>query len=204
MKVGTDGTLLGAWANGGRRILDVGTGTGLIALMMAQRFEDTQIVGVDIDEGAVAQARENVKVSPFVDRITIEKAATDLSTINANAIISNPPYFVDALTSPDNQRTLARHTESLTYKTLMQRCWDLLDDDGELSVVIPFDCKSRLESEAVIVGFFKTREWAVKTTARKDARRYLLAFRKHPKELDKNVIVIGDDTYQDLIKDFYL
>ncbi len=205
MKVGTDGTLLGAWANGGRRILDVGTGTGLIALMMAQRFENTQIVGVDIDEGAVAQARENVKVSPFVDRITIEKA--DIGTFESqpfDAIISNPPYFVDALTSPDNQRTLARHTESLTYKTLMQRCWDLLDDDGELSVVIPFDCKSRLESEAVIVGFFKTREWAVKTTARKDARRYLLAFRKHPKELDKNVMVIGDDTYQDLIKDFYL
>lgn len=205
MKVGTDGTLLGAWANGGRRILDVGTGTGLIALMMAQRFEDAQIVGVDIDEGAVAQARENVKVSLFVDRITIEKA--DIGTFESqpfDTIISNPPYFVDALTSPDNQRTLARHTESLTYKTLMQRCWDLLDDDGELSVVIPFDCKSRLESEAVIVGFFKTREWAVKTTARKDARRYLLAFRKHPKELDKNVMVIGDDTYQDLIKDFYL
>lgn len=205
MKVGTDGTLLGAWANGGRRILDVGTGTGLIALMMAQRFEDTQIVGVDIDEGAVAQARENVKVSLFVDRITIEKA--DIGTFESqpfDTIISNPPYFVDALTSPDNQRTLARHTESLTYKTLMQRCWDLLDDDGELSVVIPFDCKSRLESEAVIVGFFKTREWAVKTTARKDVRRYLLAFRKHPKELDKNVMVIGDDTYQDLIKDFYL
>ena len=95
MKVGTDGTLLGAWANGGRRILDVGTGTGLIALMMAQRFEDTQIVGVDIDEGAVAQARENVKVSPFVDRITIEKA--DIGTFESqpfDAIISNPPQHI--------------------------------------------------------------------------------------------------------------
>ena len=72
MKVGTDGTLLGAWADGGERILDVGTGTGLIALMMAQRFPSAQVVGVDIDEKAVGQASQNVAASPFSHRVRIE------------------------------------------------------------------------------------------------------------------------------------
>ena len=221
MKVGTDSTLLGAWAQGGRRILDIGTGTGLLALMMAQRYDEAEVVGIDIDEKAVSQACDNVKASPFANRIVIEHA--DISIYGCvgvgekddvkeglqtrrlyDAIVCNPPYFVNALTSPDEQRTLARHTASLTYEMLMRRAWELLDDNGVLSVVIPFDCKSRLESEAVIRGFFKTREWAVKTTERKASRRYLLAFRKHPTEIEKRTVVIGDATYEMLTKDFYL
>jgi tRNA1Val (adenine37-N6)-methyltransferase len=222
MKVGTDGTLLGAWARGGQRILDIGTGTGLIALMMAQRFPEAQVVGIDIDAEAVGQACENVAASPFQNIDIIE---ADARTFNVplgfaawlcqerstfNVILSNPPYFEDSLECPDNQRTMARHTSSLSYRDLMESAWRLLADDGELSVVIPFDCKARLESEAVLKGFFKSRECAVKTTPKKQPRRYLMAFRKHPTDLELSEGIIEtapnvrSEWYQELTKDFYL
>lgn len=220
MKVGTDGTLLGAWANGGKSVLDIGTGTGLISLMMAQRFPEALIVGIDIDHKAVGQARENVVASPFRNIDIIE---ADVRTFCENgedscsndcyafdAIVSNPPYFVDSLESPDNQRTLVRHTASLSYRDLMAAVVRLLADDGEFSVVIPFDCKSRLEGEAALAGLFKVRECAVKTTPRKQPRRYLMAFRKHPAPLELSEGIIETSPgqrspwYQELTKDFYL
>lgn len=218
MKVGTDGTLLGAWARGGLTVLDIGTGTGLIALMMAQRFPEAQVVGVDIDPEAVAQARENVAMSPFASRIqlinddirTILPSPFTLPPSPFTAIVANPPYFMESLESPDSQRTLARHTASLTYRDLMAAAWRLLADDGELSVVIPFDCKARLEGEAALAGFFKSRECAVKTTPRKQPRRYLMAFRKHPCRLEQTEGIIEtapnerSDWYQELTKEFYL
>ena len=112
MKVGTDGTLLGAWAQvptESARILDIGTGTGLIALMLAQRFPQASVLGIDIDQDAVCQAKENVENSPFASRIKIEHAnVMDYNNEEGfDAIVSNPPYFVDALTCPDQQRTIA-------------------------------------------------------------------------------------------------
>ena len=211
MKVGTDGTLLGAWARGGQTVLDIGTGTGLIALMMAQRFPEAQVVGVDVDPEAVAQARENVAASPFASRIQLLHA--DIRTLHHSSfttIVSNPPYFVDSLACPDGQRTLARHTASLSYRELMQAVCRLLADDGEFSVVIPFDCKARMEAEATLAGLFKVRECAVKTTPRKQPRRYLMAFRKHPADLElaEGVIETSPNVrsswYQELTKDFYL
>lgn len=211
MKVGTDGTLLGAWANGGRRILDVGTGTGLIALMMAQRFPDAAVIGIDIDVEACSQAVENVKASPFSVSIDCVDVALMVVDVPFDAIVANPPYFDRSLQCPDKQRTQARHTSSLSYATLMQSAWRLLADDGELSVVIPSDCKSQLESEAVLAGFFKSRECAVRTTPRKMPKRFLLAFRKHPAEVVERVEGIIEDQpshrsawYQELTKEFYL
>ncbi len=209
MKVGTDGTLLGAWAHGGAKILDIGTGTGLIALMMAQRFPQAEITGIDIDEHACLQAIENVSASPFQAIIR----QCDLKDMNGlfDCIVSNPPYFEKALTCPDDKRTLARHTTSLSYHKLMNNAWRLLSDEGELSVVIPADCKERLESEALLAGFFKTRECAVKTTPKKLPRRFLLAFRKHSTEnMEKTEGIIETEPnvrsqwYQELTKDFYL
>ena len=211
MKVGTDGTLLGAWARGGDSMLDIGTGTGLIALMLAQRCPAAMITGIDIDHAAVLQANSNVADSPFADRIhIIEADVQSFSHAAFDTIVCNPPYFVDSLESPDTQRTLARHASSLTYRELMAAVARLLADDGELSVVIPFDCKTRLEDEAALAGLFKVRECAVKTTPRKPARRYLLAFRKHPQPLELSEGIIettpGERSswYQELTKDFYL
>ena len=118
MKVGTDGVLLGSWANGGKRILDIGTGTGLIALMMAQRYTDAIIDAVEIDHDAALQAYENVSNTEFANRIKIvETAIQHYSTQDKyNAIVSNPPFFIDSLLNPNAQRSTARtclHAEIL-------------------------------------------------------------------------------------------
>lgn len=208
MKVGTDGVLLGAWARGGSRVLDVGTGTGVIALMMAQRFPEARVTAIDIDEGAVSQARQNVEQSPFAARVEVlHTRVQDLQMRMPgvfDAVVSNPPYFVDALKAPDGQRTVARHAETLTYGELMEAAWRLLSDDGELSVIVPFDYRRRMEDEATFRGFFPCRICAVRTVAGRQARRYLLSFRKHPCDRTFDVMTIGDEQYRLLTQDFYL
>lgn len=204
MKVGTDAVLLGAWAQGGHRVLDVGTGTGIIALMMAQRYEDAEVTAIDIDEGAVCQATENVAHSPFCDRVTVLQGAVQDHEGQYDAVVSNPPFFIDSLQAPDGQRTTARHATTLTYAELMQAAWRLLCDDGELSVVVPFDYKRRMEDEATFCGFFPSRVMAVRTAAHKPPRRYLLAFKKHPCQQVSEQLTIGDDHYRKLTEKFYL
>ena len=124
MKVGTDGVLLGAWAEGGKHILDIGTGTGLIALMLAQRCPEAEITGVELDEQASLQAQENVTMSAFALQVKIENmpiqqfSKQQLLHSHFNAIVSNPPFY-HSLKSKSNERTMARHTETLTFKELV-------------------------------------------------------------------------------------
>ena len=146
MKVGTDGTLLGAWAlasSGACRVLDIGTGTGLIALMMAQRYPEVMVTAIDIDAAAVGQAMENVMASPFAERINVYEA--DVQTFENmemfDSIVCNPPFFEHSLTCPDAQRTEARHTVSLNYHQLVDAVFRLLKDDGRFSVIITSDCR---------------------------------------------------------------
>ena len=204
MKVGTDGVLLGTWAKGGPRILDIGTGTGIIALMMAQRYPEAQVTAIDIDEGAVRQAEQNVSQSPFLGRISVLQQAVQEHLGEYESIVSNPPFFIDSLQAPDEQRNMARHTATLSYAELMKAAYRLLADNGEFSVVIPFDYRRRMEDEAVFVGFFPSRVCGVKTTERKPAKRYLLAFRKHPCPCQKEQLTIGSEDYQALTSAFYL
>ena len=204
MKVGTDGVLLGAWAHGGDSILDVGTGTGLIALMMVQRYPEARVTALDIDEGAVRQATINVEQAEAKDRIRVVQQRVQEHEGQYDAIVSNPPFFIDSLNAPDVQRNTARHAETLTYAELMEAAWRLLKDDGELSVVVPFDYRQRMEDEATFRGFFPSRVCAVKTVERKPAKRYLLAFRKHPCQCVKETMTIGDEQYRQLTGDFYL
>lgn len=208
MKVGTDGVLLGAWANGGSKVLDVGTGTGIIALMMAQRYAEANVLAIDIDEGAVRQATANVEASPFVSRIQIKQTRVqDMDAALAgcfDVVVSNPPFFIDSLQAPDHQRNVARHTETLTYTDLMVAASRLLNDDGELSVIVPFDYRRRMDDEAIFQGFFPSRVCAVKTTPSKPVRRYLLAYKKQPCRCEQTGLIIGDELYQLLTQDFYL
>lgn len=204
MKVGTDGVLLGAWAQGGRRVLDVGTGTGIIALMMAQRYSEAQVVAIDIDEGAVRQTQQNVAQSAFAKQVSVVQQAVQEHQGEYEAIVSNPPFFIDSLQAPDEQRNMARHTATLSYGELMKAAHRLLADEGEFSVVVPFDYRQRMEDEAIFVGFFPSRVCGVRTTERKPVKRYLLAFRKHPCACEKEVLTIGDERYQQLTGAFYL
>ena len=204
MKVGTDGVLLGAWAHGGEQVLDVGTGTGLIALMMVQRYPEARVTALDIDEGAVRQATINVEQAEAKDRIRMVQQRVQEHEGLYDAIVSNPPFFIDSLNAPDVRRNTARHADTLTYAELMEAAWRLLKDDGELSVVVPFDYRQRMEDEATFRGFFPSRVCAVKTVERKPAKRYLLAFRKHPCQCVKETMTIGDEQYRQLTDDFYL
>ena len=216
MKVGTDGTLLGAWSQasaGPCRVLDVGTGTGLIALMMAQRYPEAEFIAIDIDEKAVFQAQENVSASPFADRIKVLEAdvQTFEDSVKFDSIVCNPPFFEDSLVCPDPQRAEARHTVSLGYRQLMESAFRLLKEDGRFSVIIPADCRSRLESEAHLRGFFISRLCSVQTTPKKAPKRYMIEFVKQTvNEIDiTNGILesspqIRSDWYRELTQDFYI
>ncbi|MBQ6583784.1 MAG: methyltransferase, partial [Alistipes sp.] len=140
MKVGTDGVLLGAWADcsSASSILDIGTGTGVIALMLAQRSSARHIVGVDIDTAAVECAAANFAASPWAERLTaVESSVQEFGGERFDLIVSNPPYFVDSLHSPDGQRTVARHTTELTFETLDCSVCRLLADGGRFALILP-------------------------------------------------------------------
>ena len=141
MKVGTDGVLLGAWADveGAKHILDMGTGSGLIALMVAQRNHKAQIEAIDIDEGAVLQARKNIDASPWRGRI--EVALSDANSYTSSQrfdhIVSNPPFFTTTLLSPDERRAMARHCSTLSYDDIITTAERLLVPEGRLSLILP-------------------------------------------------------------------
>ena len=204
MKVGTDGVLLGAWAQGGCRILDIGSGTGLISLMMAQRFPEAEVVGIDMDADACGQARENVMASPFRDRVEIVccrlqdfgadgcaletaglkagalETAADLKSSGVfDAIVSNPPFFVGSLKNPDSKRTMARHTDSLPFRDLFAGVKRLLSDDGVFSAIVPAEVVEQFVAESCMLGFYLIRKCGVKTVERKQPKRFMLSFAKH-------------------------
>ncbi|MBQ8701179.1 MAG: methyltransferase [Prevotella sp.] len=211
MKVGTDGVLLGAWVNVGQHVLDVGTGTGLIALMVAQRFPEAYITAIDIDGSAYAQAFENVANSPFSDRVGVKHVALQQfeDSEKFDAIVSNPPFFEPALKTQSGSRLLspreiARHSDTLSYSELCRNASRLLVENGEFSVIVPFDYRSDMDMEAAIVGLFPSRVCAVRTSDRKPVRRYLLAYKKHPVAVEQSELVIGSTEYRSLVEDFYL
>ena len=218
MKVGTDGVLLGAWARltEASSVLDIGTGTGLIALMAAQRNAIAQVTAIDIEPDAVAQAMENVQMSPWCGRIEVlcADARTYEPSMKFDAIVSNPPYFKNSFKSRELKRLKARHTDNLTYEDLLSCATRLLAEDGELSVVIPFDAAFEFISVAAGKGLYLVRKTCVYTVATAAPKRVLLAFRKRmpdmggAEESGELVIETGQHTYTDayrqLTKDFYI
>lgn len=214
MKVGTDGVLLGAWAHGGERVLDIGTGTALVALIMAQRFPEASVAGVEIDSAAASQARENVAASPFAGRVGIYETSIQAFESSGvfDAIVSNPPFFNNSLKNPDSQRAAARHTDTLPYRDLFAAVKRLLAPEGEFSAVIPFDCLTAFTAEAYMAGLAMSRRCAIKTTPRKSPRRYLVAFRHAADAFDTDTAMqclmnadgSRSEWYQNLTSELYL
>jgi len=215
MKVGTDGVLLGAWAQGGKSILDVGCGTGVISLIMAQRFPHAEIVGIDIEKSACEQAFENVKNSLFASRIKIFNKTLQSfgkeGDLFFDTIVCNPPFFVNSLVSPDEQRSTARHANTLTLSDVFRGAARLLKKDGNLSLVLPFDQLRKARDEAAIFGLFECRCCIVRTTPKKTPKRVLVAFSKNkPTEVEmcEECLLSQDGTrsswYQRLTEDFYI
>lgn len=213
MKVGTDGVLVGAWARGGRRMLDIGSGTGLVSLMLAQRFPESTVEGLEIDATAVAQSRENVTASPFAQRITIFETSFRHFTPSApyDAIVSNPPYFLDSVKNADDMRTLARHSNTSFFQDFFRFCKFWLAEDGEVSLVIPLEASEAISAEAYLLGFLLSRKVLVRSVPSKPVERCLVSFvrkRTVPVELDE-VCLMGTDSkrsvwYEEISRDFYL
>lgn len=213
MKVGTDGVLLGAWGSvEGKRILDIGTGTGLIALMAAQRNPEADVLGIDIDESAVAQARENVAESPFNRRIEciLKDVLTFESEAPFDAILCNPPFFTED-TLPDNRsRALARNNKCLPFPQLIKKVAVLLAENGTFSLIIPSGLAQEIVGLCMENGLHLVRRCQVHTTARKPPRRTLLEFSRQNRSCEMQTLcLVADDgtrsqQYQELTKDFYL
>lgn len=178
MKVGTDGVLLGAWADvaGCRTLLDIGTGTGLLALMAAQRAPQALITALDIDSEAAAQAAENVAASPFAERICVQQGdVRDYCPDSPfDILLCNPPYFEHSLRCPDSARSTARHDDTLTLDTLAEVAARLLTEEGALSVVLPTERRTDMVVAAATHSLFLQRETQICTLPTKAPKRVLL------------------------------
>ena len=215
MKVGTDGVLLGAWAQVGeaKRILDIGTGSGIVAIMMAQRTQ-AHIIGVDIDADAVAQAAENALRSPWAEKIRIIQ--TDVNEYNPDfffdAIVCNPPFFKNALQCPDLRRTNARHTCALSFLELIESVKRLLVDGGNFHVILPSESADEFVMNSWRNDLMLQKQCKVYTQTGKKPKRVLLCFKKgnctySPAQESlyiKNQKNEFTDSYQLLTQDFYL
>lgn len=214
MKVGTDGVLLGSWANGGEHILDIGTGTGLLALMMAQRFEKSLIDAIEIEENAYQKAVQNVAKSVFKSKINIiHSSLQNFAKSNINqydSIICNPPYFVNSLKNNKKSKTIARHNDTLPFNELISLAYKLLKTEGTLSLVLPVNIFPLIETEAVIYGFFLNRKISIKTTEKKQPKRVLVEYKKEPTQIETSTEYLlnqnGEKSiwYQQLTNIFYI
>lgn len=213
MKVGTDGVLLGAWTDvsNANSVLDIGTGTGLVSLMIAQRCQ-AKITAVEIDEDAVLQAKENVLHSPWADRIEVlQEDFVNFSPAGKfDLIVSNPPYFVDSLQSPDEQRTVARHTNNMTYQDLVVNVSKLLSENGRFSMIIPMEVVNSVKGFAEQSGLFLTKQTLVITKPGMLPKRALLSFSFYQTGFKENQILIELSRHQyskeyiELTKEYYL
>ena len=213
MKVGTDGVLLGTWVStsaADRRVLDIGTGTGLIALMLAQRLPGACIAGVDID--SVEQARENAAASPWGDRLTFHTCAVQaFYDAPFDLIVSNPPFFVDSLTCPDAGRTAARHAVHLTFEELCDAVLRLLTPAGRFALILPVQEAGRF-LEVCAGRLQPVRRTDVRTTPRHPAKRSLLRpAAAAAAGFERTELIIGTGEhecytpeYRALTRDFYL
>lgn len=185
MKVGTDSDLLGALCAGGPTILDIGTGTGVLSLMMAQRFPEAHITAIEIDDNAVIDAAYNFAHSPWSDRITLHHTSLQDYLLTTplphyDAVVCNPPYFDRSLECPDQGRCRARHTSSLPFPILIQGAYRLLSPGGRFSVCIPPEVLSDFHALSAAAGFSLQQKLIIKTIPEKGPKRYVLTYQKGP------------------------
>ncbi|MFI3261967.1 MAG: methyltransferase [Rikenellaceae bacterium] len=217
MKVGTDGVLIGAWANceQRKRMLDVGAGTGVISLMIAQRNPDVIIDAVEIDKDAAEQMTDNFEISQWSNRLNVANATfqnfAHSSTVTYDLIISNPPYFLNSLKNMELKKTVARHAELLPYEDLIEGVIKLLSEDGLFSAIFPYEEANLFVAMAALKGLYCVRRLDVRGRSRKPVKRVLLEFSKNKVEpnFDEMIIEEGErhsytEKYKNLTKDFYL
>lgn len=229
MKVGTDGVLIGAWCKveGAQTALDIGCGSGLISLMLAQRNPNLHVLGIDIDKEAIKQASENFQHSPFADRLcaackdfteTPFLISAPLTKEQTNAveekrfslIVSNPPFYTEDTKAPEGRRADARHNTSLPFEALIQHSVPLLHPDGRIAVILPYSLASDFIFSAINEGLHLQRRCDVRSTETKPFKRTMLELGFQRQETQFEVLTLHDREgkytmdYQQLTKEFYL
>ncbi|NLT04010.1 MAG: methyltransferase [Bacteroidales bacterium] len=227
MKVGTDGVLLGAWVDvrDAARILDVGTGTGLLALMMAQRTEQSSpstplpgndqgrvyIDALEIDDAAAAQALSNVQASPWSDRIRVVRGDARAWTEGVyDHIVSNPPYFRQSLNAPEKVRNQARHDDTLSWEHLIDLADRLLAPNGRLSLILPMEADGLIEAICWPHHLYLARRWTVASLPGRTPNRLLLTFQRHQAPIEHGHLCVQSQQgqrsseFSAITADFYL
>jgi len=217
MKIGTDGVLLGAWTpliNNPYNVLDIGAGTGILSLMLAQRSNAEQIDAIEIDEDAYEQCVENFEASPWGDKLFCFHAGLDEFVDEPedeyDLIISNPPFYTDDYKSDNSSRDLARFEDALPFEELIEAAALLLSDNGIFSVIIPYKEEERFVSMCKELDLFPLKITRVKGTPTSEIKRSLLAFCRMEQTplIDELVIEISRHNYTseyiELTKEFYL
>jgi len=217
MKVGTDAVLLGSWIqpNGSTHILDIGTGTGVIALMLAQKT-NASIIGIDIDGSATQQAQENVDESKFKNQIKISHISlqdySKTTSLKFDVIVSNPPFFEQSLKSSDEKRSNARHADVLPFEDLLEGVIKLLDAKGKFCLILPTLEAEKFRGMAQKKGLFLSKLLRVKSRVDKDSdKRHVMQFEFTPTEVSAETLAIEEDerhnytqAYKDLTKAYYI
>ena len=216
MKVGTDAVLLGAWTEvgAGTSILDIGSGSGIVALMMAQRTSN-QIVGVDIDEDSVEESRLNAENSAWKNRIqfhctSIQQFCEEKNKNAFDLIVSNPPFFVNSLKSPLDSRNRSRHTDTLSYRDLVAAVSYCLSENGSFAVILPSIYSEQLENLCKQNHLFCYRKLRIRPKEGKAVNRVLLQFKRKKDSLcEKDLNLRNADgsyteAYKEIVRDFYL
>lgn len=218
MKVGTDSILLGAWADVSDitgKILDIGSGSGLLALMLAQRTTDSvQIDAVELDDNAALQATDNFAQSPWAGRMALHHCALQSFTAQTpsryDLIITNPPYYQPGVECRNASRGTARYTSELSHKTLLKHARTLASDKGKMAVVLPCDISVDFIQLAAREGWFLLQHTEVTEFANRAPHRALMLFGVEPASPQSDRLVIRDesnaysDDFHELTKAFYL
>lgn len=223
MKIGVDGVLIGSWADcSGERILDVGTGCGVIALMMAQRNPDAQVYAIDIDKDSIAEAKENFHNSPWEDRLHASVCsfnkirATDYGPVDL--IVSNPPFFDSGVTEFISSRIKARHQGDLSPFSLLDLSGGLLTENGRLAMIVPYVFLEKLIAYGKANGFYLSRWTGVRNNCTSQVKRVMLEFSNGNPDGNGDLIESGElpiltmfaesgeptDEYRLLGREFYL
>ncbi|GET45908.1 tRNA1(Val) (adenine(37)-N6)-methyltransferase [Capnocytophaga felis] len=218
MKIGTDNVLLGAWTpidNFPQNILDVGAGTGILALMLAQRTQAEIIDAVEIDEKAYIECTENFEDSPWADRLfcyfaSFQEFVAEMQDEKYDLIVSNPPFYTSDYQTDSKSRNKARFENSLPFKTLIEGVASLLSDEGVFSVIVPFAEEENFVQLASEKGLFPRKITRVKGNANAEVKRSLIAFDRKSEVCIFDLLIIEKerniytDSYTELTKDFYL
>jgi tRNA1Val (adenine37-N6)-methyltransferase len=217
MKVGMDGVLLGAWTNVSKaeRILDIGTGTGLIALMLAQKNLSTQIDAIEVDPDAFQEACLNIQQSVWSNRINAELCSfqefAERTNRKYDLIVSNPPFFTNGVKAPVENRAQARHSDSLPLGVLISGAANVLSEKGRIALVLPIESLQEIENLAQSNSLFISRLCRIKPNPQKPVFRILIELTKLDCTIQESELMIEFEKHHDytpdykaLTKDFYL